>query len=121
VRDELVEAAGTAVTVATTPLPMVAVFRPKTIQVNVPFPGLQVTDLAATKLADPGATVITLKSAALYASVNCKPAGFTPAAGAVSVIASVTGKPAIPDPEARFKVKFCEKAGAVAKANRSAT
>jgi hypothetical protein len=121
VRDELVEAAGTTVTVATTPLPMVAVFRPKTIQVNVPFPGLQVTDLAATKLADPGATVITLKSAALYASVNCKPAGFTPAAGAVSVIASVTGKPAIPDPEARFKVKFCEKAGAVAKANRSAT
>jgi hypothetical protein len=108
VRDELAEAAGTTTTVATTPLSMVAVFRPKIKQVSVPFAGLHDTALATAKLAGPAATVIALKSSALYASVNCKPAGFSPAAGAARLRSSVTGKPAIPDPEARLKARFCE-------------
>jgi hypothetical protein len=110
VRDVFVEVeAGTTLTVLTTPFPMAVAFIPKTIQVSVPIPGLQDTDFTASEPACPIATFTALKSAALYANVNCKLAGFSSGAGLLSVRSSVTVEPIAPDPDAKLRAGFCAK------------
>ena len=65
-RNEFVEVTdGTAVTVAATPSSMVVAFVPQMMQVSVPVPGLQDTDLDAAEPAEPAVTLIALKSSVL--------------------------------------------------------
>jgi hypothetical protein len=95
----LVAGARTTVTVATTPLAIVASFKPAVMHVTEPLLGLQTRVLVAAPSAGPAATLRELMSLGAYENAHCKPAG---APLPPSVRFSDTVPPSTAEPPARL-------------------